>query len=88
MATVVQNPDETFTLTLTAREHAVAQRWAAKQGVSKANGIEALIERKLRELYLQYKDREAAARQEAYEAAGAQTKTAVDTALGFVAPTD
>jgi len=87
MASTIRNADGTYTTTLTPREQAIVLKLAALQNVSAATVVETLLERKLREIFVQYRDREAAARQEAYDTASAATKATVDTALNFTPET-
>jgi hypothetical protein len=82
MASAIRNPDATYTLTLTAREQAVAAKIGAGL-VTQAKVIEAIVERKLREAYLQYRDREADGRQLAYDAATPANQATADSAIGF-----
>jgi len=72
-----------YTVTLTAREQAVAARVASRNSVTVAKALETLVERKLNEIFTQHQQQEAAARQDAYANATAQTKASVDTALNF-----
>lgn len=86
MASVIKNPDGTYTVTVTNIEQQIIAGKATREGVSHAAVVDGIVTRTLRGWLQQWRERTATSRQDAYEAASPSTRTTVDAALNFTPP--
>lgn len=83
MATITQNQDGSFTVVLTNREQAALQRSATEKGETLAAFVSRRINSLINEFQQKWRQRDADARQEAYDAATNNVKSQIDTLLGL-----
>lgn len=81
MAQVSRNQGDTFTVTLTAREHSVLKRWSDEHARSKAAQLEDVIIGCLLNKAQDYRQIDGPKFQDKYEALTAQQQADVDAIL-------
>lgn len=82
MASAVKNQDDTFTVTLDAREQQIAKRWGQETGRTKAEVLARVVESALRDRWHDFKRADGASFQQRYEALPDQTRAQIDALLG------
>lgn len=82
MATVTKNPDDTYTVTLTAKEQKTLKRHGEFLGASKAKALEGRLTDQLDHWREEYRRTDGTTKQDKYDSLDATVQAQIDALLG------